>query len=451
MINGETLKLTVQDQAVPTKNTSFESSATAPDLAPAIAMGYVDDVGAIQTVSSTAARTDDATPGLVIGNVTDTTPTLYVDGKEVASTYNATTGVLTPVDALTGSHVLTYSLTGPNKETPQSAGMSIVVDTSGPDVINISISATKNSGLKDRIDADDVFTFAVKLSEDVKVDLSNGMPSLNFGLGATNFIVLQSTATSRTAEFDGFIGDTIYFTYQVQPGDTDLDGISIDANQISLNGAVVTGKMTGVVTSTLNHAAVKPNSDYSINAIDLGYDKNGNDLGQLISGVEVEGNWYYVWDKSGNGKISSVSFFLDPGTTKRDGATWDEVRSMEGFEINGYKLSLPELGQVFKVGASDGTTVNSGSVNNPTYSGLTAIWDAFNGNFVGPTSTQGANELQYLGWGAGSFWSNTVSSNGKHATMSLTTLGGNVSESPDVPVNTLADRAFVVFKYEPVL
>ncbi|MBV7540297.1 Ig-like domain-containing protein [Acidovorax sp. sic0104] len=99
---------------------------------PAPATGYNDNVGAVQNASSTAATTDDNTPGLNIGSG-HTQPKLYVDGVLVAATYDAAMGTLTPGIALSdGAHQLTYTVSdAAGNESAQSDPTSITVITTG--------------------------------------------------------------------------------------------------------------------------------------------------------------------------------------------------------------------------------------------------------------------------------------------------------------------------------
>ncbi|WP_288386544.1 Ig-like domain-containing protein, partial [uncultured Acinetobacter sp.] len=112
----------------PAGNTSTPSDpiqitvdTTAP-AQPAAPTGYVDNVGDNQGTFAGGTSTDDTTPGIVIGTVTDgNTPTLLVDGQVVDSTYDAATGTLTPVNPIgEGSHDISYTLTDPagNTSTP---------------------------------------------------------------------------------------------------------------------------------------------------------------------------------------------------------------------------------------------------------------------------------------------------------------------------------------------
>ena len=92
---------------------------------------YNDDQAGITNTLSTAATTNDATPGLNVGTGL-TNPKLYVNGTEVAATYNATTGTLTPNTALTpdATYALSYSSeTAAGVQTPKSAALNVTLDT----------------------------------------------------------------------------------------------------------------------------------------------------------------------------------------------------------------------------------------------------------------------------------------------------------------------------------
>jgi hypothetical protein len=89
---------------------SYTLDTTAPDK-PSAPAAYVDDAGAETSNNSAASSTDDFTPGILVQTGLTIAPVLYVDGQQVASNYNATTGVLTPSNAVsTGLHKYTYAV-----------------------------------------------------------------------------------------------------------------------------------------------------------------------------------------------------------------------------------------------------------------------------------------------------------------------------------------------------
>ena len=82
------------NESAPSAPLSMTVDTTAPG-APTAPTSYNDNVGAVQSPTSTAATTDDTTPGINIDkNLTDT-PALYVDGVKVPATYDPATGTLT--------------------------------------------------------------------------------------------------------------------------------------------------------------------------------------------------------------------------------------------------------------------------------------------------------------------------------------------------------------------
>jgi hypothetical protein len=102
---------------------------------PVAATGYADNVGAIQSPASTARITDDTTPGINIGTLPNgLTPSLYVDGIKVASTYDPVAGTLTPnVPLGDGAHQLGYTLTdAAGNESMQAPALAVTVSTNAP-------------------------------------------------------------------------------------------------------------------------------------------------------------------------------------------------------------------------------------------------------------------------------------------------------------------------------
>ena len=176
--------------------------------------------------------------------------------------------------------------------------------------------------------------------------------------------------------------------------------------------------------------------------IDLGAD------GKLIAPVKVEGNWYYYWDRSGDGSNAnsgSLNGGLDytthdvldgifnqdiNGTVGGAGNTTDIYRYAT---LNGVHLALPTAngGMAYPSGINayqPGTAyTDAGATSNGTtgtYDELLAIWDAYNGTSTG-TNIDGTPS----GWQASSYWSATPSASG-HADVTLDF--GNVVDDNDI-------------------
>ncbi|MCY2941978.1 MAG: VCBS domain-containing protein, partial [Planctomycetota bacterium] len=158
-----------------------------------------------------------------------------------------------------------------------------------------------------------------------------------------------------------------------------------------------------------------PNSLAGQSVIDLG------SFGQLIAPVQVEGNWYYYWDRDGDG-----SAFNGNGSTS-DSGDWTShdvldtlfnhnfagvsnttVANSDGqfgttdtyryATLNGVHLALPTMngegGVSAQIAAGTGYTLpwsgttytDAGLITNGTtgtYADFTAIWDAYNGTGTG--------------------------------------------------------------------
>jgi hypothetical protein len=166
----------------------------------------------------------------------------------------------------------------------------------------------------------------------------------------------------------------------------------------------------------------------------------GSTYGNLIAPVQVEGTWYYHWDRSGDGTsggadtvnhdvLDSLFQYDINGNLNAGTDTTDTYRYAT---LNGVRLALPTAngGLAYPQGIGNnqnGTSyTDAGSSSNGTSSSfneLLAIWDAYNGTGTG-TGTQGTPP----GWLAGAYWSATPSGSG-HARVGLDT--GNVSAFAD--------------------
>ena len=153
-------------------------------------------------------------------------------------------------------------------------------------------------------------------------------------------------------------------------------------------------------------------------AINLGA---GN--GQLIHGVQVEGKWYYVWDRNSDNVHDGNDYItMDDLETIAGIGNIDE--SNRTFTLNGVQLRLPTDGlagsTLTSSGSKPGTSWsnatpgwNTDPSSNATYDDLYAIWDAFNGTGSGTNMTGVPS-----GWYNDFYWSATPSASG-HAVVYL--------------------------------
>ena len=320
----------------------------------------------------------------------DTTASLYVDGVKLSATYDPATGTLTPDSPLAeGAHALTYTLAdAAGNESGFSAPLNVTIATASGGLIQSvsAISATKDQGGFNKvIDTGDVMTVEVSFSEAIFVDTNGGSPTLGIDIGGA---VRQATYLSGSGT------DKLQFKYTMQDTDFDHNGVAFNANALNLNGATITdsvGRNVGI-----SHTAVAADANYRVDAIDLGA---GNGL--LIRSAQADGEWYMVWDRNGDGVHSTP-----------DAGNWSTASGLEGQTLAGVQLTFAPSGHstVIGYGRQPGTAVSDGATVNPTYDGMMAIWDAYNGAGTG-TGGVGAP----IGWSPWSYyWSSTPVSGSQH-------------------------------------
>ena len=142
---------------------------------PAAPVDYADDQGEIQDANSTAETTDDTQPGINIGSGLTDTPTLFVDGVLVASTYDAEAGTLTPNEPVgEGEHAFTYSLTdAAGNESGQSEPITIVIDTTPPEMPSAPVDYADDQG-------------EIQNATSTAPTTDDTQPGINIGVGLTD-------------------------------------------------------------------------------------------------------------------------------------------------------------------------------------------------------------------------------------------------------------------------
>src|SRR3569623_645665 len=204
-----------------------------------IAAGYTS--GSTYTLDHTnpgAPSTPDMTSGTDSGssnsdNITNnTTPiftgtaesgstvTLYdTDGTTVLGTATAAGGnwSITSSAISAGSHTVTAKATDAAGNTSSaSSGLSATIDAGAPTISSVSVPA--NGSYK----AGQTLGFTVNTDESVTGDTCGGTPRLALTLGSSTVYANYASGSGTSA---------LVFTYTVQPGDTDSDGIAVGALQ----------------------------------------------------------------------------------------------------------------------------------------------------------------------------------------------------------------------------
>jgi hypothetical protein len=208
---------------------------TAPATLGAPDMGSGTDSGA----STTDDITSNTTPTFTGTAESGSTVTLYdTDGSTVLGTGTATGGnwSITSSALSAGAHTLTAKATdAAGNVSLASAGLAVVIDTSGPNVSSVTVPA--NGSYK----AGDTLDFAVAFNEAVTLDTSGGTPRIALDIGGTPVQAdyLSGSGTS-----------SLVFRYTVLGGHNDADGIAVGA--MALNVATMKDTAGNNAVLTLN-------------------------------------------------------------------------------------------------------------------------------------------------------------------------------------------------------
>ena len=128
----------------------------------AAAMTAASDSGS----SSSDGISNDSTPGFAISTpLTGTTPVLFVDGVEVAASFDSGTNTLTPTTPLgDGSHTITVALRNSSGTSAQSPGLAVTIDTTAPATSaspDMTAATDSGSNSTDNISNDPTPTFTI--------------------------------------------------------------------------------------------------------------------------------------------------------------------------------------------------------------------------------------------------------------------------------------------------
>lgn len=224
--------------AMGNRGTSWDQTFTLDTTGPSkpnAPTAYVDDAGAETSNNSTASSTDDFTPGILVQTGLAIAPTLFVDGQQVASTYNATTGALTPVNPVSnGLHQYTYAvsdeagnLSAPSNSLAITSGV-VATFPPTPEPIRIT-TPVQNSVSVSRPNSGAYFDFAGDLNSDGYSDIVISDRSKTYVVwGRPEGLSTAVNPTSdSTLGLNGKVMTTVNATMDYDPaflGDVNNDG-----------------------------------------------------------------------------------------------------------------------------------------------------------------------------------------------------------------------------------
>jgi heat shock protein HslJ len=141
---------------------------------------------------------------------------------------------------------------GNNAVLTHAAPISTWIDDGVPSITQVAITSATGAQ-NSTLNAGDVLTVKVDMSE---VVLVSGTPQLALTIGGA---VVQANYASGSGT------NQLSFTYTIQAGQTDANGIAIAANALQLNGGTIHDAVGNNATNTsLMHLAVADNSSYKV-------------------------------------------------------------------------------------------------------------------------------------------------------------------------------------------
>ena len=251
--NGKSITATATDAAGNVSGASSAFSFSVDTVAPT-AVGMVTALSADTGSSSSDFITKTASQ-TVSGTFTGTlgsgeTIQVSADGTTwITATAGSGTWSASSVTLSAGTGTLSVRTIDAAGNTTAGTGHSYTLDTTAPTVSSEAI--TSATGIQNsELNAGDVASVTVTMSEAVTV---TGTPLLQLNIGGTLVNASYASGTGSTA---------LVFTYTILAGQTDTNGISINANALNLNGGTITDAAGNAATVTA--AAVTDNASYKV-------------------------------------------------------------------------------------------------------------------------------------------------------------------------------------------
>ena len=230
--------------------------------------------------------------------VTLTLASAVAHGEAVRVSYSPGTN---PIQDVVGNDALGLSNDAVRNDTP---------DTTPPTVSMIEI--TSNSGTDRTYAAGDEIQVTVTFSETVLVERK---PQLTLKVGGGD----------RTADYQGGTGTAaLVFVYEVDEGDEDTDGVSIEANRLTLNGGTIRDGSNN--NAVLDHDGLAADSGHKVDGVRPRLAASG---GAVVDGTRLTLTYDEALD--GGSRPVSGDFTVSGG---------DRARAVTGVRVNGSAVEL---------------------------------------------------------------------------------------------------------------
>jgi FG-GAP repeat/FG-GAP-like repeat len=271
-LNGGTIQDAAGNDAVLTHQAVADNANYLVDTAsPAVSQMLIDvetgegDIVHV-TVNFTEAVSVSGTPQLTVKLGDDTVQATY-DAQATANSGSGTSlvfsylitggqtyhnGIQIAANSLQLNGGSINDAAGNNAVLTHPAPISTWLDDGVPSVTHVAITSATGAQ-NSTLNAGDVLTVKVDMSE---VVLVSGTPQLALNIGGS---VVQANYASGSGS------KQLSFTYTIQAGQTDANGIAIDANALQFNGGTIQDAAGNHATNTsLMHLAVADNSNYKV-------------------------------------------------------------------------------------------------------------------------------------------------------------------------------------------
>ena len=433
----------------PSNNYVLTIDTIAPST-PTGTLSYEDNIGTVQSTTSTAPTTDDTRPGVNVGTSLSGTPKLYVDGVFVAADYDAVRGTLTPVTPLVNgqTYSLTYTLTDEaGNESGKSPALVLTIDTTAPAQPAAPLNYEDNIGAIQNLTSTAPITDDTQPGINVGAGLSNTPKLYVDGVGvAANYNATTGTLTPTVPLADGL--HTFTYTLTDAAGNESLQSpalpITIDTsvpskpvitllsdNDPDKVGDFTSGVITDDVTPLINGTTV------------TGSTVQVYDNGVLLGNATVTGS---TWSYAMSGLTDASNHTITATATNAAG-TVSALSDAFTFLVDttapgaGGSAGMPVITSVEDdVAPQTGTVANNGFTNDtaPTLRGTAeagSIIKVYEGTtFLGQTTTNGTGTWSFTHTGATDGTTYTY-----HVT--ATDQAGNVSANSNIYTITIDTEA----------
>ena len=178
------------------------------------------------------------------------------------------------------------------------------VEATAPPAIvagGVQVTSTPQAA-SDTYGSGETIELTVTFDKAVTVDTTGGMPRIQFRLGPPR--------TDRWAEYSGGSGNTaLTFTYEVQSGDMDSNGIWLPKNELHLRGGTIRDAATDTVDAALGYGRAGLQSGHKV-------DGSSADTPAIVAGgVSVTSTPQATSDTYGPGETIELTVTFDKAVT----------------------------------------------------------------------------------------------------------------------------------------